>query len=766
MQQPISRLRMGWAVLAAGALVASLLAAGAATATATTDTPDEKSPVTACLGQALTDWGFTDVSDNHVFHDPINCLAHYGITIGCGDGTAFCPDEPIKRWQMMLFLTRALEPAGINLSRARAQNFTDLGHLNDEARDAIDLLVTNRIATSAGPGTFDPNGIVDRTEMAQLLVRFLDAAGSVVDTDSNGNFLLDANGDGVQSKPDDYFKDASDIVSRSEDAAISAAYELGITTGVNPTPASGAAQPGLDFYYKPLDDVTRGQMAAFIIRTLGHTLARPKGLSAQYDGNEIRVSLRTDDFEPVDRGPVDLFFIETEDANRAFTSRGDCSSEVKFADGAFACEIDSSDLATDNDGEVSLTVPPPIGAGTDTTMWVWTGVEGDTARQGRTDLVRLDVAPSEQPQGATTATISTTFRGSKARFGTTVSFTVQLQDANGNDASAGLDGQRPAEWTLTEELLQDATVDGNPDDASAVKFRNTRAVRSDSRGQVRFSVSEQRIGSACTASSCTRTFKLAALSNAPAVAVNDDLVKRSSGRSDGDVYYLEFSSAAPVLANSVVTLTVANPYINVPDRGTVNNVAVVTVHNEYGEALSAATASLASSSTTNLTTQRFTIGRDGLHRFNYRYDGLGAETETLTVTVDPDGSGSATDLSPDKTARVYWPVLTDTATTTPDKKYILFGDTSRNELIVDIGDSSYRPDSAEPETVVYDSAHRFDVQGANDSAPVAVNSIEDFEEALAAYLANSPETTACLEWSGYDPDRLHRVATFKLWRTC
>ena len=763
MQPRLSRPRKGWAVLAAGAVVASLLAAGATTATAVTDTPDEKSNVTACVGEALTDWGFTDVSDNHVFHDSINCLAHYGITIGCGDGTTFCPEEPIQRWQMMLFLARALEPAGINLSRARPQNFTDLGILNDEARDAIDLMVTNRIADPAGPRIFDPNGIVNRTEMAQLLVRLLDAAGPVVDIDSDGDFLLDANRDGIRSRPDDYFEDASNQVSRLEDAAISAAYELGITTGVSATPTSGTAQPGLDLYYEPFGDVTRGQMAAFIIRTLGHTMARPRGLSAQYDGNEIRVSLRNDDFEPVDRAPVDMFYIETDDADRAFTSRGTCSSDVESVDGTFVCEIDSSDLATDNDGEVSLNVPQTIIDGTDTTVWVWTGREGDRVGR-RTDLVRLDIAPSEQPQGATTAEISTTFRGSKARFGVTVTFTVQLQDSNGNDVSVGLDGRRPAEWTLTEELLQDAIVDGDPDSTSAVKFRNTRTVRSDSGGQVRFSVSEQR-PSLCTASSCTRTFKLTELSNAPAVAVNSDLVRRSLGRSDGDVYYLEFSSAAPTLTNSVVRLTVPNPYINVPDRGTVNNTVVVTVHNEYGEALSAATASLASDRQTNLTTQRFTIGGDGLHRFNYRYDGFGAEVETLTVTVDPDGSGSAPELD-SMTALVYWPLLTYEATTNEDRYYILFGDTSRNELIVDLGANTYRAADAQPERVVYDSSHRFDVQGANDDAPVAVNSIEDFEKALAAYLADSPETTACLEWSGYDPDRLHRVATFRLWRIC
>lgn len=759
MQPRLSRPRKGWAVLAAGAVVASLLAAGATTAIAVTDTPDEKSLVTACVGEALTDWGFTDVSDNHVFHDPINCLAHYGITIGCGDGTAFCPEEPIPRWQMMLFLARALEPAGINLSRARPQNFTDLGILNDEARDAIDLMGTNRIADPAGPRIFDPNGIVNRTEMAQLLVRLLDAAGPVVDPDGSGGFLLDANGDGIRSRPDDYFEDASDQVSRSEDAAINAAYELGITTGVSSTPASGTDQPGLDLYYEPFGDVTRGQMAAFIIRTLGHTLARPIGLSAQYDGNEIRVSLRNDDFEPVDRAPVDMFYVETDDVDQAFTSRSTCSSDVESVDGTFVCEIDSSDLATDNDGEVSLNVPQTVSDGTDTTVWVWTGREGDRVGRG-TDLVRLDIAPSEQPQRATTAEISTTFRGSKARFGVTVTFTVQLQDSNGNDVSVGLDGRRPAEWTLTEELLQDAP-DGIPFGTSDVKFRNTRTVRSDSRGQVTFSVSEQRT-STCTANSCTRTFKLTALSNAPAVAVNSDLVKRSLGRSDGDVYYLEFSSAASDLTNSVVRLTVPNPYIHVPDRGTVNNTAVVTAHNEYGEALSAATASLASNRSTNLTTQRFTIGGDGLHRFNYRYGGSGGEVETLTVTVDPDGSGSAPELAP-MTALVYWPVITYEPSTT-ENKYILFGDTSRNELIVDMGASTYRAADAEPVRVVYDSGHRFDVQSADNQEPSPVNSIEDFEKALAAYLADSPETNACLEWSGYDPDRLHRVATFGLWR--
>ena len=277
MLQRFSRLRKGWAALAVAALVASLLGVGATTATAVTDAPDEKSRVTVCVGDALTDRGFTDVSDNHVFHDAINCLAHYGITIGTGDGTTFSPEQPVNRWQMMLFLARATIPANINLTAARAQNFTDVANMGPEALDAIELLVTNGIATPASARTFDPYGIVDRTEMALLLTRLLDEAGSVVNFNSNGDVLLDANGDGSQSQPDDYFKDARDLVPVSADAAISAAYELGITTGADTTPASGTAQPGLDFYYRPRGSVTRGQMAAFITRTLAHTLDPPQG---------------------------------------------------------------------------------------------------------------------------------------------------------------------------------------------------------------------------------------------------------------------------------------------------------------------------------------------------------------------------------------------------------------------------------------------------------------------------------------------------------
>ena len=756
MDQRSSRLRTGWAALAVGALVASLLAVGAATATATTDTPDERSSVSVCVGEALEDRNFTDVPRNHIFHDAINCLAHFGITIGSGDGSTFTPNEPVNRWQMMLFLTRALGPANINLNPARAQNFTDVRNLNAEARDAIDLLVTNGIAVPASGRTFDPYAIVDRAEMAQLLVNFLDAAGSVVSFDTAGNILLDANGDGSQSIPDDYFKDARDLVPVAADLAISAAYELGITTGADPTPAAGAAQPGLDYYYRPFGSVTRGQMAAFIIRTLAHTQARPKGLSAQYDGDEIRVSVRDGDFEPVDAAPIDMFFVDSEDANRTFNSSGRCSDVVEFVDGTYVCEIDSNDPITNNDGEVSLTVPDTILAGIDTTVWVWTGRYGDEVDQ-HTDLLRLEVAPSQQVQGAAQARISTSFRGSKAKFGTTVSFSVQLQDDFGNDVRTGVDGDRPAEFELVEELLAESgTPDGVADKTDQLLSKTPRTVRSDSSGRITFSLSVSDPDRGSTGQTRTRTYTLVPGTNAPTVFAGDDPELQ-----DG-AHFLVFSDVPSDPAAAVVELTTTSDYINAPSSGSVHSGAVVSVFDEYGQALSAATASLAGGADSTITTQSFKVGSDGIHRFSYSYSGGGGEVETLTVTVDPDGN-DATSNNKQATAYMYWPVLTldvDSQRSYP----ILFGDTDRNEIIVDPANAGAdNPSAAEPERVLYDSNDRFDVQGPNDSEPRPVASMEEFEKALAGLLTQTP-TGACLEWTNFVRSRY--VAEFRLWSTC
>jgi hypothetical protein len=50
---------------------------------------------------------FGDVPESHPFRQFIEALAASGVTGGCGNGN-FCPDAPLKRGQMAVFLAKAL----------------------------------------------------------------------------------------------------------------------------------------------------------------------------------------------------------------------------------------------------------------------------------------------------------------------------------------------------------------------------------------------------------------------------------------------------------------------------------------------------------------------------------------------------------------------------------------------------------------------------------------------------------------------------------
>jgi hypothetical protein len=50
---------------------------------------------------------FGDVSTNHLFFQHVEALVDSGITAGCGGGN-FCPDSPVTRGQMAVFLAKAL----------------------------------------------------------------------------------------------------------------------------------------------------------------------------------------------------------------------------------------------------------------------------------------------------------------------------------------------------------------------------------------------------------------------------------------------------------------------------------------------------------------------------------------------------------------------------------------------------------------------------------------------------------------------------------
>jgi hypothetical protein len=60
-------------------------------------------------GAALASHAFGDVPDSNVFHDDISWVKDAGITLGCGDGTNYCPESSVTRGQMAAFLRRTAE---------------------------------------------------------------------------------------------------------------------------------------------------------------------------------------------------------------------------------------------------------------------------------------------------------------------------------------------------------------------------------------------------------------------------------------------------------------------------------------------------------------------------------------------------------------------------------------------------------------------------------------------------------------------------------
>lgn len=174
---------------------------------------------------------FDDVADDHLFHREVTWLAQHGITRGCNPpaNNLFCPDDPVTRAQMAAFLTR-----GLQLAATDEDFFVDDDGLVLEGD--INRMAAAGITRGCNPPANDmycPGDPVTRAQMATFMVRgwnLTDGAGSDLFVDDDGNI----------------HETAIDILGTSE-----------VTRGCNP--------PTNDMYC-PDDDITRGQMAAFIFR--------------------------------------------------------------------------------------------------------------------------------------------------------------------------------------------------------------------------------------------------------------------------------------------------------------------------------------------------------------------------------------------------------------------------------------------------------------------------------------------------------------------
>ncbi len=116
----------------------------------------------ACLGNIFTD--VTVASVGAAFCGYIEKLATDGITGGCG-GTNFCPNDPVTRGQMAVFIETALKNPAIPCTA----KFTDVT-ATDPSCGLIERLASDGITGGCTATTFCPNDPVTRAQMAIFLV--------------------------------------------------------------------------------------------------------------------------------------------------------------------------------------------------------------------------------------------------------------------------------------------------------------------------------------------------------------------------------------------------------------------------------------------------------------------------------------------------------------------------------------------------------------------------------------------------------------------
>jgi len=200
-----------------------------ASLTPPTATPPELDLTDACGG--ATPGGFTDVPDDHTFTDEIACLSAWSITKGAGDGTTFEPETRVPRWQMALFVDRlaGLEASDAADLQAAMAAFDDIGKLSREARGAISRMHSSGVIRGGGGRRFRPHRPVTRGQTAAMLNR-LHSRTSIAT---------------------DYFKDDDGNTHESD---------------INAIAAKGIVRGSTGQQFRPNGRVTRGQMAAMVVR--------------------------------------------------------------------------------------------------------------------------------------------------------------------------------------------------------------------------------------------------------------------------------------------------------------------------------------------------------------------------------------------------------------------------------------------------------------------------------------------------------------------
>lgn len=122
---------------------------------------------------------FTDVSENDWFYSYIAKAQTIGLTNGYEDGS-FCPNDPILRRDIAVFIERLLEITGRELEKAEGQTLADFDTVAAYAQNAVSYLVSAGIISGNDRGEFLPDKNTTRAETAKMIYLVRQALQEVV----------------------------------------------------------------------------------------------------------------------------------------------------------------------------------------------------------------------------------------------------------------------------------------------------------------------------------------------------------------------------------------------------------------------------------------------------------------------------------------------------------------------------------------------------------------------------------------------------------
>ncbi len=119
---------------------------------------------------ACTTQVFTDVPCSSTFAPWINELVAEGITGGCGNGSTYCPADPVKRQQMAVLLLKTSLGVGYTPPACMTPSFDDVPCDSPFAPWIYDLVARN-ITGGCGGGLYCPANPATRGQMAVFVVK-------------------------------------------------------------------------------------------------------------------------------------------------------------------------------------------------------------------------------------------------------------------------------------------------------------------------------------------------------------------------------------------------------------------------------------------------------------------------------------------------------------------------------------------------------------------------------------------------------------------